>query len=135
SGLVISHSLTRFHGQPVPFLIARATRIFRVFLVVFTAAVAVSPWSCGYDDMPWIGPDAPARAICVSHWPATWLPEIVAHLTMTHGLFPNLILPDIWVSFLGSAWSLSAEWQFYLLALCIVGHKRLCGLLLTLAVA
>ena len=34
---------------------------------------------------------------------------------MTHGLFPNGVLPDVWVGFLGAAWSLSTEWQFYLL--------------------
>jgi len=35
---------------------------------------------------------------------------------MTHGLFPDAIRPDIWVAFLGSAWSLSTEWQFYCVA-------------------
>ena len=36
---------------------------------------------------------------------------------MTHGLFPKAVLPDVWVSFLGATWSLSTEWQFYVLAL------------------
>ena len=29
------------------------------------------------------------------------------------------VLPDVWVSFLGAAWSLSTEWQFYLLAVLV----------------
>jgi peptidoglycan/LPS O-acetylase OafA/YrhL len=135
SGLVISQSLMRAGGQAIPFLIARATRIFPVFLVVFALAVAVQPWSCGFEHMPWIEPGNAARTICVMAWPHTWLPEILTHLTMTHGLFPTAVLPDVWVSFLGAAWSLSTEWQFYLLALLAARGRLLCWMLLGLAMA
>ncbi len=136
SGLVIAQSLLGFGGQATPFLIARAARIFPVFLPVFALAVAVEPWSCGFERMPWVGPDSAARAICATIWPRGWLAEILAHLSMTHGLFPNGILPDIWISFLGAAWSLSAEWQFYCVALLASGgSRRLCGVLLGLAAA
>ena len=128
SGLVITRSLVRTGGQAKSFLVARATRIFPVFLVVFATAVVVEPWSCGFDRMPWIGPENTARTICVMAWPHEWLAEVMAHLTMTHGLFPNAILKDVWVSFLGSAWSLSTEWQFYVLALLsVVGCRRIRG--------
>jgi peptidoglycan/LPS O-acetylase OafA/YrhL len=134
SGLVIAQSLLHAHNRAGPFLITRAARIFPVFLAVFALSVAVQPWSCGFERMPWIGPDNAARTICVMAWPHTWLPEIVAHLTMTHGLFPRGVLPDVWVSFLGSAWSLSTEWQFYLLALLAGSQsRRLCWLLCGLA--
>jgi peptidoglycan/LPS O-acetylase OafA/YrhL len=126
SGLVISQSLLHTGGRAKPFLITRATRIFPVFLLVFALAVAVEPLSCGFERMPWIGPDDTARAICVMAWPHAWLPEIMAHLTMTHGLIPNGVLQDAWISFLGAGWSLSTEWQFYLLALLAVcGSRRL----------
>jgi peptidoglycan/LPS O-acetylase OafA/YrhL len=134
SGLVIAQSRLHANGRARPFLIARAVRIFPVFLAVFALAVAVQPWSCGFERMPWIGPDNAARTICVMAWPHAWLPEIAAHLTMTHGLFPNRMLPDVWVSFLGSAWSLSTEWQFYLLALLAgIQLRRLGWMLLGLA--
>jgi peptidoglycan/LPS O-acetylase OafA/YrhL len=135
SGLVITQSLLNTDGQVRPFLIIRAARIFPVFLVVFALGVAVQPWSCGFERMPWIGPGNAARTICVMAWPHTWMPEIVAHLTMTHGLFPNGILPDVWVSFLGSAWSLSTEWQFYVLALLVgIQGRQLGRTLLGLAI-
>jgi peptidoglycan/LPS O-acetylase OafA/YrhL len=87
--------------------------------------------------MPWIKSDSLALDIWSLGWPVHWLAEIAAHLTMTHGLFPNGVLPDVWVSFLGAAWSLSTEWQFYVLALLLgrsrIGVERLAVVFLVLA--
>jgi peptidoglycan/LPS O-acetylase OafA/YrhL len=87
--------------------------------------------------MPWIGADSPARDIWSSGWPRAWVAEIAAHLTMTHGLLPDAVVPGAWVSFLGSAWSLSTEWQFYVLALLVgarIGPLRMASAFLCLAV-
>ncbi|HEX2939421.1 MAG TPA: acyltransferase [Rhodopila sp.] len=135
SGLVIVQSIGRSGGRAMPFLVTRAARIFPVFLPTFLVAVLIQPLSCGFERMPWLSWDNPARSICVGGWPPHWAAEIVAHLTMTHGLFPHLILPDAWVSFLGSAWSLSTEWQFYALALLVRDRDRLVRLLLVLGTA
>jgi peptidoglycan/LPS O-acetylase OafA/YrhL len=97
--------------------------------------------------MPWVGPENVGRLICQQAWPTSWPTEVAAHLTMTHGLFPNGVLPNAWVSFLGSAWSLSTEWQFYLVSLFVIGSgvnragtartraSQLAGKLMLLAVA
>jgi peptidoglycan/LPS O-acetylase OafA/YrhL len=138
SGLVIVQSLASFEYQPLPFLIARVARIYPVFLVVFVFAVAVQPLATSFEDMAWIGPDSGARYLWAGGWPPNWGIGIATHLTMTHGLFPDGVLPGAWVAFLGTAWSLSTEWQFYVLAL-LLGHRlglvRMAVLFLALAAA
>ena len=136
SGLVILRSLESLRYQPVPFLTARIARIYPVYLVMFTAAVAVQAVPVNFAQMPWIGPVSPARDIWSTGWPAHAPAEIGAHLLMLHGVLPQGYLPDAWVSFLGSAWSLSTEWQFYLLAMLLagrIGAKRLSLALLGVA--
>jgi peptidoglycan/LPS O-acetylase OafA/YrhL len=136
SGLVIVQSLAGFAYRPWPFLIARVARIYPVFLAVFIFAVAIQPLATGFERMAWIGPDSPARYIWSGGWPSAWGVFIATHLTMTHGLFPNGALPDVWVGFLGAAWSLSTEWQFYLLALLIgerLGLRRMAWLFLAMS--
>jgi peptidoglycan/LPS O-acetylase OafA/YrhL len=138
SGLVIMQSLASFRYQPAPFLIARVARIYPVFLVSFAFAVAIQPLETGFERMAWIGPDSQAHYIWSEGWPSGWGAGIAAHLTMTHGLFPNGVLPDVWVGFLGAAWSLSTEWQFYIIALLIgqrLGVLRMAWLFLALSAA
>ncbi len=115
SGMVIVRSLDRFGWRASPFLRARAWRIFPLFLVALAFATALQPLSLPFPAMPWIGPASPAREIWSGGWPAAWAGELAAHLTLTHGLLPHAVLPYAWVSFLGAAWSLSTEWQFYVL--------------------
>ena len=136
SGLVIVRSLDTHAYAARPFLIARVARIFPVYLVMLAAAVAVQPLAMPFDAMPWIPPTGAARDIQSTGWPPLWAGDLAAHLTMTHGLFPNGLRPNAWNAFLGAAWSLSTEWQFYLLALCLGrrGLARLVVLFLILAV-
>ena len=120
SGMVILGSFDGFGHRMGPFLAARVVRIFPVFLVVFAAAIALQPVAIAYDLMPWIARDGPAGHIWADGWPGDWAANIAAHLTMLHGVFPDGAWPDLYLGFLGAAWSLSTEFQFYLLAaLCV----------------
>ena len=44
------------------------------------------------------------------------MPHLLAHLSLLQGAISNRILDQSQYLFLGTAWSLSLEWQFYLLA-------------------
>jgi peptidoglycan/LPS O-acetylase OafA/YrhL len=138
SGLVILRSLETCRFAPRPFLILRTTRIFPVFLVMFAMGAAVQLVPVTFEATPWIAPGSVARDIWPRGWPAAWIAEIAAHLTMTHGLFPNFVLPDVWISILAASWSLSTEWQFYVLALALgrtrIGADRMAAAFLLLAV-
>ncbi len=138
SGLVIFRSLKSCRFEARPFLILRTARIFPVFLAMLAAAIVLQPLPAPFAAMPWIAPDGLAHDIIPQGWPANWAVEIAAHLTMTHGLFPNFLLPDAWNSFLAAAWSLSTEWQFYILALLLgrarISTERLVTMFLVLAV-
>ena len=109
SGLVITQSVAAFGGRAGPFLLARAGRTYPVYLACLALTVAVlalpppaMPWLHGPLD---IWPHPPA-----DHGAA----RLGLHVLMLQGLPPQGVLPDVWVGYLGSAWSLSTEWQFYL---------------------
>ena len=136
SGMVIVRSLESFGYDRGRFLLARAARTMPAFLAVFAVAVAVQPLPTALPWMPWVAAHDPGRTVWSTGWPTHWATEIGAHLTMTHGLIPDAVLPNAWISFLGSSWSLSTEWQFYALvavlapALCAVADpaRALIGL-------
>jgi peptidoglycan/LPS O-acetylase OafA/YrhL len=138
SGLVIVQSLESFGWRGRGFLVARVARTYTIYLVMLAAGVAVQALPTDFARMPWIAVDGQARDIWSGGWPRVWAAEIVTHLTMTHGLLPDRIVPGAWVSFLGSAWSLSTEWQFYMLALLVgarIGPQKMAAAFLGLAVA
>jgi peptidoglycan/LPS O-acetylase OafA/YrhL len=117
SGLVILFSLERFDYRPGPFLRARFLRLYPVFLVVLALSCLAHQLPSPLPAMSWLPVDGLAYRMWAGGWPRDFGFDLAAHLTMTHGLFPDGVAPHVWISLLGPAWSLSTEWQFYALIL------------------
>ena len=63
------------------------------------------------------GIDLQIHADSISHLGA----QLLTHMTMFHGLVPDAILPNSQFAIIGQAWSISLEWQFYLVAPLLFG--------------
>ena len=113
SGLVIAGSLEHYNWRFRPFMAARARRLLPVYVLVLGASIFAEAQGNPLPALPWAGPAA--RAIVSPGLPHPLWAHLLAHLTLLHGLVPDSWLPFGWVTLLGPAWSLSTEWQFYLL--------------------
>ena len=136
---MIFNLLDNQHQDTPTFLIQRFFRLFPLYLTVLLASAATQQWQVDtVADLPWrneaIDNDLEIHAAALAHLPA----QLAAHLTMLHGLVPGFLLPLSDYTLLGQAWSISVEWQFYLVAplLFAMGTRRPLALgLLLLAIA
>ncbi len=115
-------------SRPEPYgvyLRARAARIYPAYLVALGLGVMMSGLiSEIYAIIPWEQADQ-ARMVARAGIEQTYFwPLFLSHLTLLHGIFPENILPTSPVAFVGPAWSLSLEWQFYLVAPLLIAALR-----------
>jgi peptidoglycan/LPS O-acetylase OafA/YrhL len=113
SGLVIVGSLAHHGGRFWPFMAARGRRLLPVYFVVLAFALGVG--SLGVPALPWVAAGSLAGNILGTGLPPDLGWHVAAHLALAQGVLPQGVLPAAYVSVLGPAWSLSTEWQFYLL--------------------
>jgi peptidoglycan/LPS O-acetylase OafA/YrhL len=114
SGLVVINSLERLEFSVQPFLLARLRRLAPVYWCALGLGTALSFAGPAWTVLPWIRPDSAAAFIWVAGPPANFSWDLTAHLVFLQGLIPAGMLPWAYISLLGPAWSLSTEWQFYL---------------------
>jgi peptidoglycan/LPS O-acetylase OafA/YrhL len=130
SGLVVVNSLERFSGQFWPFMAARARRLLPVYFVV----LALSTWLLAAGDplagMPWTG--TAAREFWAAGLPAEFWAQWWAHMFLVQSLIPQGVLPWASMTLLAPAWSLSTEWQFYVVLGLLAPRVRLARLALGL---
>lgn len=119
SGFVITHLLlSRQESYPI-YIARRALRLFPAYLVALMLAILVLPATISaFGALPWhdagqLTHFADQNAQLVEG-NLTW--HVVLHALMLHGAVPNSLLPESEYMFLTPAWSVSLEWQFYLIA-------------------
>jgi peptidoglycan/LPS O-acetylase OafA/YrhL len=117
SGFVITHLLLEKQEPYGRYLFRRWMRIFPLFAVtcamgaaampLYVRAMAAAPWHSTTADLlnDWLSAQA-------AH---PWA-HFLAHISMLHGMLSYNLLPGAPFVYLPPAWSLSLEWQFYLLA-------------------
>ncbi|MES1201610.1 MAG: acyltransferase [Pseudomonadota bacterium] len=129
SGFVITGLVIDRQESWPRYIVRRAFRIFPAYLVALplgayavhlaVAALATTTW--GSDASSWFYGARSGEIHEVARNPA---PYWALHLTLLQGLVPDNVLPWSAISFIGPAWSLSLEWQFYLVAPAIIWLMR-----------
>ena len=122
SGFVI-HKLWHDAREPYPLFIARRfLRLWPAYVVCLLGSLAVRPSIASVLAHAPVG-DSVGSLEQFARWKQNWQFEhdyfgahLLAHLPMLHSAIPETLLPRSSIAFLGSAWSISLEWQFYLLA-------------------
>lgn len=119
SGFVIFFLLDKRRETYQQFIVRRFFRLFPVFIVLFAVAIPLSQlriWNVTHAS-EYLTPDIIERltATMESWWEnIQW--HLPLHLVMMHGMVPEVLLKDAPAAFLPPAWSISLEWQFYLVA-------------------
>jgi peptidoglycan/LPS O-acetylase OafA/YrhL len=139
SGFVITNLLLSKQESYECYITRRFFRLYPAYILCGIAGYfAAAPWAWIVQTAPWQtvpGWTDYARGIVelrdeLAH---NFWPHLLLHLGMVHGLVPNEILNRAPMTILPAAWSVSLEWQFYLIAPLVIAatHKRwrLAGLL------
>jgi peptidoglycan/LPS O-acetylase OafA/YrhL len=128
SGFVITHLLLEKKERYLPYITRRFLRIYPLYICCLSLGIlATYLHFAAFADHPW-GSYVPQPDILNAEHAGSngsvlgW--HLLAHLTMTHGLISNNVLPASQYMFLGPAWQVSLEWQFYMLAPLIVFWLR-----------
>jgi len=129
SGFVITSVVIQRQESWRRYITRRAFRIFPVYLLLLPIGAATMlltiptlehmNWAADarfkYDDTA-IATVESVNAAPMAHW--------LPHLLLFQGAIPDSTLPFSQTSFLGPAWSLSLEWQFYLIAPALIWMLR-----------
>lgn len=147
SGFVIMLSLDKQRETYLHFIVRRFFRLFPVFIALFVVAIPlsqVSLWNVTHASQ-YLTPDQIEHdADRMETWWENIQWNIPLHLLMLHGAVPDVLVKDAPVAFLVPAWSVSLEWQFYLVAPLAYAwavsakpyrNLGLCGLCLVLVLA
>lgn len=115
---MITHLLLSKPQPYAVFLTERFFRLFPVFILAFVAAIALHSWHVQALETvaaAWPSKKAISLLALYANQMNDLAGHILAHVTMLHGALDRFI-PHSSIAFLGTAWSISLEWQFYLVA-------------------
>jgi peptidoglycan/LPS O-acetylase OafA/YrhL len=116
SGFVIFLLLSNTRESYGVYLYRRFMRIFPAFALCLIASAAMLPLAIdAIHSLPETQRNA-ARLVYLIDSRDRLFVHLAAHLTMLHGVMPKMWLSNSDYAILGQAWSISLEWQFYIVA-------------------
>jgi peptidoglycan/LPS O-acetylase OafA/YrhL len=119
SGFAISFLLNKRHQSYGQFMLGRFFRIYPVYFVCLLLGFMVA-----LHFTPYVLHTAQWRGTVYFEWNRSWSSSELSetgwqafwHLTLLNGLIPRRLLSNATATFLVPAWSISLEWQYYLVA-------------------
>lgn len=119
SGFVIFLLLDRNSDKSyIQFMTERLFRIYPIFIISLVVGIALVPLETNvFTHATWNDLNISSIHLRIIENGYNYFPyQLISHLTLLHGVIPDQILPDSSLTFIHQAWSLSLEWQFYLIA-------------------
>lgn len=118
SGFVIFLLLDIKKENYLAYITRRFFRLFPVYIIIFILAIptfVLVPQNAESFSHLFVNKPFPHIEYISTWWENIEL-HVIAHIFMLHGLVPESVAPGAPIAFIGPAWSISLEWQFYLIA-------------------
>lgn len=126
SGYVIAMLLAEKKESYGKFIVRRYLRLAPAFIfycllyIVFTGFILDVLNSLDVSQQP-----IRSRILTYKQTESNWLWHLLAHITMLHGLFENWLTGSL-TAIIPAGWTMTVEWQFYLVAPFIIGIFHRC---------
>lgn len=117
SGFVIFLMYEKRRPSYRSFIYGRFLRLYPVYILAFLVSVLMTQVSlAALNGSPFTGSRLESRISILENSLAYFPAHFAAHATLLHGVIPEAILPSGAYAFLGQAWNISTEFQFYVVA-------------------
>lgn len=121
SGFVITHLLMQKRGGYASYIGRRFFRLFPIYaLCIILSLATLSLYELAYLQIGFADGHA-MRVDRFAEQQGNIAAHVALHASLLHGIVPNEVLPYASTTILAPTWSLSLEWQFYLIAPALVG--------------
>ena len=136
SGFVVTHLLLSKNENYPIYLMRRFLRIAPIYLFCLVIAIWSESWfRYVYGTLEYSNHFS-LNLERLQYQADNYWAYFISHVFLLHGLIPDTLLKHSAVAFLSPAWSLSLEWQFYLIAPILFGLiKRSLSSFLTVSVS
>ncbi len=118
SGFVITHLIVTKSEPYGIYILRRALRIYPLYAFALCLGVLVAPLAFqAFTDYAFtIELQRHHQLVQAQEYSQRFWPHLLANIFLVQGMIPNWVMDESQYMFIGQAWSLSLEWQFYLVA-------------------